>query len=371
MLTRRSFYHRIAIAAAAVPAWTEAALAQRALVGNNWPADTVWLNANENPDGPPRAALEAISRAASSVWQYCHPEFPAFYKKLAASEQLEPEQLLVGAGSTEVLDIAVAVFTSATCPLITGDPTFEAPGEMAKVLGRPCVKTPLTESYATDVRRMAAEALKAGGGLIYLCNPNNPTSSMTPREDIEWLVANLPANTVLLLDEAYLHFVDGYESLTGLPWVRQGKDVLVARTFSKIYGMAGVRCGFVCGKPELIRQMKPYRNHVVSVLAARAVLASIENGPRVIAERRARLLKVRDELCGWLTAYKLRYIEPHANFMMIDIGRDVKEFGQAMAKKSIAVGRPFPPYEKMLRVTIGTAVDMAKFRKAFLEIYQA
>jgi histidinol-phosphate aminotransferase len=371
MLTRRSFYHRIALAAAAAPVWTEAALAQRALTGSNWQPGTVWLNANENPEGPPRAAIEAMSRAAADSWQYCHPEFPAFYSKLAASEQLEPRQVLVGAGSTEVLDIAVAVFTSATRPLITCEPTFEAPGEMARTLGRPAVKTAPTESYAADVRRMAAEAAKAGGGLIYLCNPNNPTSAMTPKADIDWLVANLPANTVLLLDEAYLHFVEGYEGLSGLPYVRQGKDVLVARTFSKIYGMAGVRCGFVCGKPELIGQMRPYRNHVISVLTARAVSASIEDGPRLIAERRARLLKVRNEFCDWLASNKLRCIEPHANFVMFDIGRNVREFGQAMAKKNIAVGRPFPPYETMLRVTIGTAQDMQKFRQAFQEVYKA
>jgi histidinol-phosphate aminotransferase len=371
MLTRRSFYRRIALAAAAAPVWTEAAFAQRGLAGTNWPADTVWLNANENPEGPPRRAIEAIGRAASDAWQYRHPEFPPFYKKLAASEQLEPEQMLVGAGSTEVLDIAVAVFTSATRPLITAEPTFEAPGEMAKAMGRPIVRTALTETYASDVRRMAAEASKAGGGLIYLCNPNNPTSSMTGKEDIDWLVANLPANTVLVLDEAYLHFVPGYESLSGLPYVRQGKDVLVARTFSKIYGMAGVRCGFVCGRPELIARMKPYRNNMISILAVRAVMASLDDGPRMIAERRAKLLKIRGEFCDWLKANKLRYIEPNANFMMIDIGRDVKEFGQAMAKKGVAVGRPFPPYEKMLRVTIGTAQDMQKFRSAFLELYRA
>jgi len=339
-------------------------LAQRALAGRTFPPGTVWLNANENPDGPPRAALHAISRFAGQTWRYHFQAFRDFYAAVARSERLEPEQIVVGAGSTEVLNLAVLVFTSATRPLITCHPTFEAPAETAQALGRPCLTVPLTPSYAADVKRLAAEADRAGGGLIYLCNPNNPTSSLTPTEHLAWLVSNLPRDTVALIDEAYLHFVEDCDSRSALAWVRQGRNVIVARTFSKIYGMAGLRVGFACGKPELIRRIRPFRNNVISILSARAVEAALAEAPSILPQRRARLIRIRSDLCAWLRSRNLRYIEPYANFVMIDVG-DARRLAELLAQKNIAVGRPFPPLDNLLRVSIGSQSDMARFKQAF------
>ncbi len=359
MITRRAF-------AFSVAAFTEAGLAQRALVPNDWPADTVWLNANENPDGPPGPALDAIAAVAPEVWRYHFPELGAFAASIARSESLGPEQVTVGAGSTEILNVAVAAFTSPTRPVIVSEPTFEAPAEMARALGHPVVSIPLTESYTADVKRMA-EAAKAGG-LIYLCNPNNPTSSLTPAEDIAWLVENAPRDTVVLIDEAYLHFVDGYEQRSGMRWVLAGKDVVVTRTFSKIYGMAGLRCGFGAAPAVLTRRMRPFRNNMISAVALRAATAALAAGPKLIADRRTRLARVRTGLCRWLDTHKFRYIGPQANFIMIETGRNAREIGAALAARKIAVGRPFPPLDSMLRVTIGTEVDMARFESAFLAV---
>ena len=370
MITRRGFARRAAWLGAAWPAWTEAALAQRALIGDTWSPNTVWLNANENPDGPSRAAIEAMNRVVPESWRYHYPEFREFNAAVARSEGLEPEQVIVGAGSTEVLNVIVAALTSPTLPLIMPAPTFEVPLEFARALGHKWVQTPLTSSYAADVKRLAEEADRAGGGLIYLCNPNNPTSSMTPKAELAWLVSNLPRETVLLVDEAYLHFVENYQQETALPFVRQGHNVIVARTFSKIYGMAGLRVGFGCAKPELIWKLRPFRNNAISIVGARAALASLGEATTLIPQRRARLLKVRSNLCAWLRARNLRYIEPHANFLMIDTGVDARQLGLDLLKKDVAVGRPFPPLDKMLRVTIGTAEDMGKFQRAFAEVYK-
>lgn len=370
MLTRRGFARRAAGLAAGLPLWTEAALAQRALIGESWSPNTVWLNANENPDGPCRAAIEAMNRVVPQSWRYHYPEFREFNAAVARSEGLDPEQVIVGAGSTEVLNVIVAALTSPTRPLILPAPTFEVPLEFARALGHQWVQTPLTASYAADVKRLAEEAAKAGGGLIYLCNPNNPTSSMTPKADLAWLVSNLPPETVLLVDEAYLHFVENYEQETALPYVRQGRNVIVARTFSKIYGMAGLRMGFACAKPELIWKLRPFRNNAISIVGARAVLAALGEAATLIPQRRAGLIKVRSDLCAWLRARDLRYIEPHANFLMIDTGVDARQLGLDLLKKDVAVGRPFPPLDKMLRVTIGTAEDMGKFQRAFAEVYK-
>jgi histidinol-phosphate aminotransferase len=366
MQTRRSFLWSAAVSGAAL---TEPALAQRALGGLEFPADTVWLNANENPEGPPRAAIDAMSRVLAESNRYHYAEFRDFHPALARSENLEADQVLSGAGSTEVLNVAVAVFTSPGRPLIACEPTFEAPGEMARALGHAYVPLPLADNYAADVKRMAEAASKAGGGLLYLCNPNNPTSALVPPADLKWLVENAPRNTVILVDEAYLHFDD--ESQSALSYVRAGRDVIVARTFSKIYGMAGLRVGFACAKSELIARMRPLRNSVVSIVSARAVLAAVAEAARLIPERRARLQKTRGELCAWLTARKLKYIEPHANFVMIDAGRGARELGAAFAARHIAVGRPFPPLDHLLRVTIGTAREMEQFRQAFAGIVPA
>jgi histidinol-phosphate/aromatic aminotransferase/cobyric acid decarboxylase-like protein len=232
------------------------------------------------------------------------------------------------------------------------------------------IRVPLTGAYSADVRKLAAEARQAGGGLIYLCNPNNPTASITSKADIAWLVANLPPDTVALIDEAYIHFADTPEIESALGYVRQGKNVVVTRTFSKIYGMAGLRAGFACAPPELISRMAPFRNNVISIVAVRAVLAALEEAPRLLPERKASLGKTRKELCGWLKERNLSYIEPHANFLMIDVGRDVRDFITRMPPMGVAVGRPFPPLDQMLRVSIGTDGDMQKFRDVFWKVYQ-
>jgi histidinol-phosphate aminotransferase len=366
MLTRRDFARRLA----AVPVLTEAALAQRALIGEKWSPETVWLNANENPDGPCRAAIEAMNQVVPASWRYHYPELREFNAAVARSEGLEPGQVIVGAGSTEVLNVIVAAFTSPTRPLISPVPTFEVPAEYARALGHKHVTVPLTTNYAPDLKRLAQEAERAGGGLIYLCNPNNPTSLFIPKAEVAWLVENLPKDTFLVVDEAYLHFVEDYEKQSALPWVREGRNVIVTRTFSKIYGMAGLRVGFGCARPELMERLRPFRNNAISIVGARAALAALREASTMVTQRRANLIRVRGNLCQWLRNRGLRYIEPSANFIMIDTGVDARTLGLDLLRKDVAVGRPFPPLDKMLRVTIGAEQEMEKFKRAFAEVYR-
>ena len=370
MLTRRAFAGRLGIAAGAAGLFTEMTFAQRAAVDSkNLPKDMVWLNANENPAGPPPAAIKAMTETLATTGRYHYQEFGDFYSALAASEDLTRDQILVGSGSSESLHAAIEAFTSPTRPLITVMPTYEAPVELAKASGRTVITLPLKDDYQPDVKKLAAEAEKAGGGLIYICNPNNPTANVAPKADVAWLVANLPANTIVLFDEAYIHFAETPEMESGLSYVRQGKDVVVTRTFSKIYGMAGLRAGYAAAKPELIRQMAPFRNNVISWVAVQAVLAAIAD-KNLVAQRKSAYTKTRGELCAWMTKKGLKFIEPQTNFVMIDVGRDVRGFGKEMAQAGVAVGRPFPPFDQMLRVTIGTDQEMAKFREVFWTVYQ-
>jgi histidinol-phosphate aminotransferase len=369
MISRRGFGKTLGSLAMASAIGGEAAFAQRGAVHLDAPPGTIWLNANEHPDGPPAASLTQMASAMQSSGRYHYQEFPDFYATVARSENFEASQMLIGAGSSEILHNAVEVFTSPTRPLIVPDPTFEFPAELAKAAGHPVVSVPLRKDYAADVKRLAEEADKAKGGLIYLCNPNNPTASITPKEDIAWLVANLHRDAILLVDEAYLHFADSPKAESALGYVRQGKNVIVARTFSKIYGMAGLRIGSAYSTPELIAKMTPYRNNVIAYVSARAVLAALAD-PTIVPQRRQKMAATRNALCAWLKENKLSYIETHANFMMIDVGRPAPTVIAKMLAKGVAIGRPFPTYPNMIRTTIGSDQDMAAFRKAFLGVLQ-
>ena len=371
MLTRRSFAARLTLGAAAIRQTTEMAYAQRAAVkAGDLPKDMVWLDANENPAGPPPVSLDAMREALPLSGRYHYNEFNQIHSVIAASEQVTTDQIVTGAGSSEVLHTAVDAFTSATRPLISVTPAYEGPIELARALGRPVVLTKLRDDYTADVKQLAEAAAKARGGLIYLCNPNNPTSAAVKSSDIDWLVANLPANTMLLMDEAYIHFVETPEVTSALPYVRQGKDVIVARTFSKIYGMAGLRVGFAAARPAIIEKLSALKMNVISYVSARAVVAALQDRESILRERKATLAKTRRELCAWLRERNVKYIEPHANFLMIDTGRNAREFISTMPRMGVAPGRPFPPLDNMLRVTIGTDPEMAKFRDVFWKVYK-
>ena len=370
MITRRGFAARIGAAMAAGRMLPEMAYAQRAMIQGNLPKDMVWLNANENPLGPPKSSLAAMADVLPAAGRYHYQEVRDFYTALARSEDLQPENVLVGCGSSEMLHAAVDAFTAPDRPMIVMHPTYEGPPEVARAMRRQVVQVPLLPDYSADVRKLAEAAGKARGGLIYMCNPNNPTASITPKAEVAWLAENLPSDTVLLVDEAYIHFGESQDLASALPYVRQGKNVVVARTFSKIYGMAGVRAGFVCAPPELIERMRPFRNNVLSIIAIRAVLAALSESRTLIPARRAANARIRSEMCAWLRERKLPYIEPQANFMMIDVGRNAREFITKMPPLGVAVGRPFPPLDNMLRVTIGTDTEMAKFREVFWKVYR-
>jgi len=357
-------------AAAVAHVLPEAAYAQRAAVKGAIAKDMVWLNANENPAGPPACSLDAMRAVLAASGRYHYNEFGEIYATMAKSEGLAPEQIVAGSGSSEVLHTAVDLFTSATRPFISVSPAYEVPRDVARNLGRPVILTKLREDYTADVRKMAEEADKAHGGLIYLCNPNNPTSAVTNAQDVDWLVSHLPANTILLVDEAYLHFVERPDVKSALPYVMQGKNVIVVRTFSKIYGMAGLRVGFAAARPDLAEQLGRMALNVISIVSARAVVAALADRDNILRERKAALVKTRRELTAWLHDRGVKFIEPNANFLMIDTGRSAREFITTMPTLGVAVGRPFPPLDNMLRVSIGTDADMVKFREVFWKVYK-
>jgi histidinol-phosphate/aromatic aminotransferase/cobyric acid decarboxylase-like protein len=201
-------------------------------------------------------------------------------------------------------------------------------------------------------------------GLIYICNPNNPTGTLTKREDIDWIMANKPKGSILLLDEAYLHF-SGATPASDL--VAADKDIVILRTFSKLYGMAGLRAGAALGRPDLIAKLRPYGAGALPVTGMVGAAESLKV-KNLIATRRKAMRDVRDETFNFLDKNKFSFIPSDSNCFMLDAKRPAGELVKAMAKEKIFIGRVWPAMPQHTRITVGTADEMAKFQKALLKV---
>jgi len=253
--------------------------------------------------------------------------------------------------------------------LITGSPSYELPVDMSTAYGFPVIKIPLTPGdYAADVRKMVAAAEKARGGLIYVVNPNNPTSSITRKADVDWLINNLPPNTMALIDEAYIHFSDDAQSAADL--VAADKDVIVLRTFSKIYGMAGLRAGFAIARPDLLGKMRPFSSSGFLPLTGTVCATASLRVKNLVAERRAQAKAVREDTFEFLEKKGIGFIPSQANFFMMEVKRPATDFAKAMADEKVVVGggNRWPVWPTKIRVTVGSAADMKAFKAAVSKV---
>jgi histidinol-phosphate aminotransferase len=272
-LGRRSFLRGAAFLAAAAPILTEAQLAHAAGQAAAPPSGMTLINANENPLGPSKAACDAIARVAPLGGRYdLNGETDLLARTFAAQNGLKVENVAVYAGSSEPLHYSVLAFTSPTRSFVTADPSYEAGMFAAKTSQAKIVKVALTADCAHDVKAMVAADPNAG--VIYICNPNNPTGTLTTKQDIVWALENKPAGSILLVDEAYIHLTDAQDTLD---LVAAGKDLIVLRTFSKIYGMAGIRCGFAVARPDLLAKLAPFGQNAMPITGSAAARASLED----------------------------------------------------------------------------------------------
>ncbi len=362
--TRRSFGRLATLlsAGAALPFTSEFALAQMSRVEGGIPADAIRLNANENPLGPCPEALEVLFAAARNGGRYMFEEEDTFRRAMADSESLKPGYVASFAGSGLALHTAVIAFTSPQRSLVVADPTYEVAERVAQFIGTKAVKIPLTKEYAADVRAMVKAAPDAG--LFYLCSPNNPSGTLTPKADIEWLLANKPAGSVVLLDEAYLHFA-GAPPCSDL--VAADKDLIVLRTFSKLYGMAGLRAGAALGRPDLLRRLHGFSSGALPSTGMVAATASLKVRT-LVPERRKIVADIRSETFEFLDKNGYKYIPSVSNKFMLDVRRPGGEFVEAMRHEKIWVGRVWPIWPNHVRVTVGTREEMAKFRSALQKV---
>jgi len=348
--------------AAALPFYNEPALAQLSAIRGPMPPDAVKINANENPLGPSPEAAAAIHAIVQRGGRYLYEETFGFQETMAELEGLKANYVQPFAGSSAPLHQAVLAFTSPAKPFVTADPGYEAGERAARFIGAKVIAIPLTKTYTHDVKAMAAASPDAG--LIYVCNPNNPTGTLTPREDIEWLLENKPKGSVLLVDEAYIH-ISGAPMCSDL--VARDKDIIILRTFSKIYGMAGLRAGAAMGRPDLLQKIMPYSSGALPVTGMAGALASLKS-KTLVPERRKLIADVRSDVFGFLDKHNFKYVPSVSNKFMVDVGRPGGEIVKAMQKEKVYIGRVWSSWPTYVRVSVGTQEEMNKFKSAFLKV---
>jgi len=358
--SRRAFL-QLSAAATAVAAFritTEASLA--AEDRKVFHPGAVVIDANENPLGPCDAARKAIVDMAPRGGRYSYWLAEEFVKTFTEMEGLKQEYVRVFPGSSEPLHFSVLAFTSPAKSYVTADPGYEAGMKAAKISGARIVKTPLTKTYAHDIKAMLAAAPDAG--LFYVCTPNNPTGTITPHSDIEQLLAAKPKGSVVLVDEAYIHFSDG---VSALDLVKADRDVIVLRTFSKIYGMAGIRCGMAIARPDLLAKLENFSGwSAMPITAVAAATASLKH-EHLVSERKKLNAEIRQKTFDWLGSHGYSFVPSESNCFMLDTKRPAKEVIDAMAARNVFIGRIWPVWPTYTRITVGTQQDMEAFQSAF------
>lgn len=361
--SRRHFGRLAALigSAATMPFYNERALAQHVAL-RGLPPDAVRIDSNENPLGPCREAREAMYKAVDGGGRYGDEETQVFCETLAAQEGVPAECVRAYPGSSLPLYHSVLAYCSPQKSLVIAEPSYESPSRAARFIGAPVVNVPLTREYAHDVRAMAAGG--ANAGMFYVCTPNNPTGTVTSRADIDWLVANKPAGSIVVIDEAYMH-IAGAAPCTDL--VAKGKDVVILRTFSKIYGMAGLRAGAAIARPDLLERLGKFYAGFMPVTGVAGATASLR-AAYLVPERRKIIAGVREDVFGFLEKNRFSYVPSVSNKFMVDVRRPGGEVIAALRQEHVYIGRVWPVWPTHVRVTVGTKEEMARFKTALLKV---
>lgn len=338
------------------------------------PAGTslIRLDSNENAAGPCAASVKAIAEATQRSHVYPFRYDGVLEAAIAKRQGVSPANVLTGCGSSEILLNAVLAFTDERRSLIAPVPTFEEPARRARQLGRPVHDVPVGADLQVDLDAMAR--LVPDAGLIFLCNPNNPTSVALPLDRIRSFVTDALARSpdvVILLDEAYIEYADGGGVASALPLALASPRVLVSRTFSKMYGMAGLRVGYAMGQPALLQRLAAWSLPMsVNTIGLHGAIAALED-TGLEARERARNAEARAFTVQRLEALGAKVPTSHANFVMADIGRDCIAFRDACRAQGVAVGRPFPPLSNYSRISIGTMAEMRTACDVFASVLKA
>lgn len=377
-MNRRSFVQTVGVGAvgaltalktdlgAQAPPAAQARRAGGALPG------AIRIGSNENPYGPAPSAIDAIARVAGSANRYPGPLVTELASTVAAKHGVAEEMVLLSGGSGDILSAVVKAYTTKTKGMVTGLPSYESPTRSAQRVGAPVIEVPLTADLRLDLKAMAAKA--TGAGLVYICNPNNPTSTVVPAADVAALieaVVKASPSTRILVDEAYFEYADAAGFDTAIPMAQKYPQVIVARTMSKIHGMAGMRVGYAIAQPKTLTEIREFHSgsglSSMSLAAATASLKDLENMEKNRVMNRA----VRKFTMDAFTTAGFTVAASDANFIFVNIKRDSRGFQEACRQKGVQIGRAFPPMTTWARISIGTQDEMDKAVPVFLSVLSA
>jgi histidinol-phosphate aminotransferase len=324
--------------------------------------DKVLLNYNESPYGPSQVAREAMQKGIATAGRYPYKHMYALAGLFAQQQGIAEEQVAVFAGSMAALRYAVLAFTSETRGLVMATPSYEVPRQAAQANKASVKEVSLNADHGHDIPAMLAAAPQAG--MLYLCNPNNPTGTVTPTDAIRQALAHKPEGSVLVVDEAYIDFAD---TPSVVSWVKDHDDLLVLRTFSKIYGMAGARLGLAVGHPALLERLAVFGgDNVPAGSTLLGGLASLED-VKLLPQRKALNNQLRDETVAWLKGRGFTCTASQANCFMIDVTQPAEQVIEKLAAQGVMIGRVFESWPQWVRVTVGDKQDMARFREVFAQ----
>ena len=323
---------------------------------------------NENNFGVPPSVMKAMTEHWKYAGRYGYPG-AGTAQAIAEFDGVKPENVMLTHGSGEVLTIIGTALLRDGKKALGADPTYGTVYQHATNIKADAIRIPLTKDYRVPIDQMidSANKYKNEIGFVYIVNPNNPTGVIVTKQEIKQLLENIPAGMPVLIDEAYHHYVDHPDYATSMPYVNEGRPVVVARTFSKIAAMAAMRVGYAVAPTELLQKMRTYQGGVVNVLAQYGAVAALKD-KAAMAEAKAKTIALREKTAKDLKDLGYEVIPSQANFFMVGLRREVQPVIQAFREEGVLVGRPFPPMTQHLRVSVGTGEEMDRFLTAFKKI---
>lgn len=328
-------------------------------------AGPIRLGSNENPYGPSESMRKAMTSAFDNGCRYPWGYNASLVNMIARKEGVPEDHIVLTAGSTEGLKVAGLTFGRGQ-EIISCTPTFLSMMEYAELWGTEINWVPLNKDLDFDLEEIE-KRVSYETGLVFLCNPNNPTGKLLPAKQVVDFCETVSKRTVVFSDEAYYDYITepNYPSMVEL--VKKGHDVVVSRTLSKVYGLAGIRMGYLVAKPELAKKLSDRvvaNTNIMAIEAGKAALADSDFYKFSLQkneEAKAMIIATLDEL-------KLPYLPSHANFVFFKSGKDISELGKTMAEKGFIIGRPFPPLNDWCRISTGTIEEIALYNKAIKEV---
>lgn len=326
------------------------------------------LSANENPFGPSTAAKKAITDALEMSYQYPFMKSRELIGKIAEYEGVKQNNILMDAGSSPLLHAAAMFYGKNGAEIITGDPSYNDLAGTAADLGSKIIKVPLTADYKLDLDAMEAK-VSANTGLVYICNPNNPTATVVDTAKLKAFCERVSKKAVVFIDEAYIDYMPDPQAASMMSTVKAGQNVIVARTFSKLYGFAGLRCGYVIAQPDTIKALSNYATGMMSLSATTvAAAAAAYQEKEFLQDALKKTMASKEFLYALLKKEGYTYIPSSANFVMFPINMDGQRFSQEMNNRGVSIRTWKFNGKDWCRVSIGRMDEMQAFADAFKQL---